>query len=234
VEILTLKVEDETDAIINGELANIEDFPYYAFISYEGDLHCGGAFIERDLVLTAAHCITGSTFTVYPGITTIRDLKRSKGYKMKSAVPHSQYWQTFNTAYDIGLIRLKDKIELGDKAQLIETASEPPPQHEEATVVGFGAVKCAGEKRCHKYTRASKHLRSTQIEILGVTSNGIVVTQSRGNRSTCYGDSGGPITYDGKVVAVVSSGQYGDCTGFDTQGPVFTMLDWIEETKAEM
>ncbi|GJQ81360.1 hypothetical protein Trydic_g20570 [Trypoxylus dichotomus] len=227
-------VEDENTAIINGELATIEDFPYYAFIAYNGDLHCGGAFIERDLVLTAAHCIADADFTIYPGITKLRDLKRSKGYKVKDAAAHEEYGETYDSSYDIGLIKLKEEIELGDKAQLIELATEAPPVGEEATVVGFGVVKCKGQERCHKYARLSKHLRSTQIAIESIEEGGLIVTQSRGNRSTCYGDSGGPVTYDGKVIGVVSSGQYGDCTGFDTQGPVFTMLDWIAETKAKL
>ncbi|KRT83142.1 Trypsin, partial [Oryctes borbonicus] len=204
---------------------------YYAFISYNGSLYCGGAFIERDLVLTAAHCIRGRTFTVYPGITTVRDLKRSKGYEMKSAVSHAEYWKTGNWAYDIGLIKLKEKIELNNKAQLIEMATEAPPDGEEATVVGFGAVKCKRKQRCNEYARKSKHLRSTRISILATIGDRLIVTLSHGNTSTCYGDSGGPITYDGKIIAVVSWGQYGDCTGFNFQGPVFTMLDWIEKLK---
>ncbi|GJQ66608.1 hypothetical protein Trydic_g17521 [Trypoxylus dichotomus] len=232
-------IEDETTGIINGELATIEDFPYYAFIAYnETELLCGGAFIERDIVLTAAHCTLNGDLTIYPGITTLRDLKRSKGYKIKNGAVHEEFAKNYDEGFfvfslDVGLIKLTEKIELGDHAQLIELATEAPPIGEEATVVGFGMEKCEGKEHCDKSKRPSKHLRSTQIVIESI-EEGIIATQSRGNRNTCFGDSGGPITYDGKVIGVVSSGQYADCTGFDIQAPVFTMLDWIAETKAEL
>ncbi|GJQ81363.1 hypothetical protein Trydic_g20573 [Trypoxylus dichotomus] len=227
-------VEDENTAIINGNLASIEDFPYYAFLAVGKDLHCGGAFIERNLVLTAAHCLGGQNIRVYSGISSLKDLKRKKGYAVKSAVPHPTFWTAPNSAFDIGLIKLKRKIQLGDEAQLIELATEAPPVGEEAIVVGFGVMQCEGIAACNEEVQDSDHLRSADIVITNVLEDGTFLTQSRENMNTCYGDSGGPITHDGKVIGVVSTGEVGDCRGFDIQGPVFTLLDWINKTKATM
>ncbi|KAK9680213.1 Trypsin [Popillia japonica] len=225
---------DSEDAIINGHNADITDFPYYAFLASGGGLLCGGAFIEEDLVLTAAHCLGDDDITVHSGITYLRNLKRSKGYAVKAVVPHPDFWSTGNSSVDLGLIRLQKKITLGPKAQLIELATEPPPVGGEATVVGFGVMKCVGEARCHEKVKLSKRLRYADIDIEAVEPDGTIVTKSRGNKSTCYGDSGGPIAYNGQIIGVVSSGEYGDCTGYDIQGPVFPLLKWIEETKATM
>ncbi|GJQ81362.1 hypothetical protein Trydic_g20572 [Trypoxylus dichotomus] len=219
--------------IINGDLAYIEDFPYYAFIAKDDRLHCGGAFIERDLVLTAAHCLKDDDIVVYPGITETSDLETKKGYEVKEVVPHPDYLKFGGTDVDIGLIRLRRKIKLGGTAQLIELAEEAPFVDEKATVVGFGAMKCKG-RRCKKSKKRSKHLRSASLTIDEIRDDGTLVTTSRGNKNTCYGDSGSPVIYEEKVVGVVSSGEYSNCTGYDEQSPVFTMLDWIEETKDEI
>ncbi|KAK9700844.1 Trypsin [Popillia japonica] len=226
--------EDEEDAIINGNLAEIEDFPYYAFIARNGRLHCGGVFIEKDLVLTAAHCLKHQEITVYAGITKLSNLRKAKVYEAKYIRPHHKYFVNRDAADDIGLIRLKEKIKLGKKAQLISLPTEAPPIGEAGTVVGFGIVKCKGSIQCYQYSRSSKHLRYADLVFESIEKRGVLRTRSDDKKNTCYGDSGGPIVYNGTVVGLVSSGEFGDCTGYDTQAPVAANLDWIRETSSLM
>lgn len=49
------------------------------------------------------------------------------------------------------------------------------------------------------------------------------------NFGVLQGDSGGPVVYDDMIVALVVSGQYADCTGYNSQLSVAAYLLWIEK-----
>lgn len=42
--------------IIDGELADIKEFPFQVSIIYKNLHHCGGSIISKWHILTAAHC----------------------------------------------------------------------------------------------------------------------------------------------------------------------------------
>lgn len=123
---------------------------------------------------------------VYPGITRLKDLKRAKSYAVKSAIAHPKFWKTFDFAYDVGLIKLKKKIKLGNRAKTIRLATEAPPIGEEGTIAGFGVVKCVDKSNCRESSRESKQLRYADLVFESVEEDGLLHTRSRDNKNTCY------------------------------------------------
>ncbi|KRT84273.1 Trypsin [Oryctes borbonicus] len=173
--------------ILNGALATIAEFPYYAFLSPDGEtLRCGGAIIEPSIILTAAHCLIDTNFKVYTGIQSLNDLNGRTPYHVKKIIKHPDYSKGSNN--DIGLIILSSPIQLGTNAKVIPVADMTPTSGAKVTIVGFGKVKCnpflvdsAG--RC--FWGNSRNLRYVNATLTG-TNDGVIDTVSDDNRNTCY------------------------------------------------
>lgn len=65
--------------IVNGEIVDIEDVPYYVAMLNQGEFGCGGSIIGKQWVLTAAHCVNVS-FKVWKIISCNKSLFYLKKY----------------------------------------------------------------------------------------------------------------------------------------------------------
>ncbi|GJQ81368.1 hypothetical protein Trydic_g20578 [Trypoxylus dichotomus] len=217
------------DPIINGIPTKIADFPYYAFLSGNGkSLKCGGAIIKTNVILTAAHCLSNTNFYVYTGIEDINDLWKKKPYGVKEIIKYPEY--KGQTKFDVALVILSSHIQLGRTAQIIPIAPVSPKPGSTVTIVGFGKVRCDitsidNSGRCRGGD--SKVLRTANFRLTS-HANRIIKTIGN-NQNTCYGDSGSPVVYRNRVIGVVSSGEYINCSGYDTQAPVAPYHKWIEK-----
>ncbi|KAI4454393.1 polyserase-related [Holotrichia oblita] len=169
------------DVIINGTIANIQNYPFYAFIAHKTkSLKCGGAIIKTNVILTAAHCLSNKGLHVYTGIQALDDVQNSKPYRVKQVIKYPKY--RGQAGYDIGLIILSTHIRLTPTVKVIPITNTSPRIGSKVTVVGFGG-----------------------------------------------GDSGGPIVYGNRVIGLVSSGEYANCTGYDVQVAVAPYYGWIKK-----
>ena len=79
--------------------------------------NCGGSIIGLNVVLTAAHCITGpdfysDTFVIVAGVSNLENADRAMQFKIDKAVVHPK-WQaehTLHVYYDAGLIFTREKF----------------------------------------------------------------------------------------------------------------------------
>ncbi len=191
-------IEKRAEAIVNG--TEHPGDPAVVYLTYGNGASCTGTLIAPRVVLTANHCINGGSIT---------DLKIGVGASDRpgvgqicSSVCAIRTTGNSNESSDIALLLLADDATVQCGLTPYEWVSEAPAnaQTEDAvTGIGYGktdwnAWDSAGIKR------------SANDAILEITDGYL-----RAGSLACYGDSGGPLLWNGKVWGVASQ-LYGQIT----------------------
>uniref|UniRef100_A0A182PSE9 trypsin n=1 Tax=Anopheles epiroticus TaxID=199890 RepID=A0A182PSE9_9DIPT len=183
--------------------------PYLAALMTNGTFLCGGSIIDERWILTAAHCL--SNITVNASVVRVGTNSYSKGgtkYLIDRAIPHEGSVGMFSN--DIALLRLKIPLKFGKHVQKIQLSTKSVPINATVTIMGWGLinhqidnpkvaqqakVQHIGLDRCRKMQPA-QHLTSLIYE-----DN--LCTFSKTGQGVCHGDSGSPVVWNGRQVAVV-------------------------------
>ena len=198
-------------------------------VDARGDL-CTGTAIARDLVLTAAHCVTAPIdyqVKAYQTGSTIavRSVARHPGFNF------ANYAASRATA-DLALLKLAVPL-----PEIVVPAILAAPRRvaagESLTIAGFGvtAARTAyglGQPRMAKLSVTGKP-GSLQIRLYDVATRGL-----RAGLGGCTGDSGAPAFDGDKVLGVVSwsTGPNDEegCGGLTGVTPLLIYRDWVVET----
>ncbi|XP_057322705.1 chymotrypsin-1-like [Microplitis mediator] len=228
--------------IVNGSNAVISDCPAIASIQYYNSHWCGGVFITRRHILTAAHCLaivnsktnrvelhdkdnmsvkSGSTNWRYPRyVHTIEKFIIHPGYT--GAPPKN--------SDDIGIVILTKNIFLDATQSIIRLPTSYTAGGLHGTVFGWGYLKEKSGSVTDRLQKAPVTTLSyqeclrrapTPIEpshLCGISSKGI---------GFCDGDSGGPLISNGQVIGVVSMGWECGSGLPDIYTRVYSYYSWI-------
>ncbi|KAM3452275.1 hypothetical protein MY5147_008448 [Beauveria neobassiana] len=192
--------------IVGGEDANIGDFPFLVSIrNQDGIQFCGGSLLDSTTVLTAGHCVKGSS---YVKAGSLNRLVGGVGSLVTSKKTHPDYDLLYETdeeaipVHDIGILKLLQPIEKNDTIH-IGFATLPADGHDPA--VNSTAV-AAGWGRQHesgfKVDMLSKVVIPIQARKDCPKANDTTICAGGNGKTVCKGDSGGPLV-DEKTQQVI-------------------------------
>lgn len=127
--------------------------------------------------------------------------------------------------YDVGLIKVKTPIKFNDKVKPIELNTEDIGVGADLVISGWGSgdklqfinLKSISNSDCNQsYTGTGLTIIDSQI-----------CTLAKDGEGPCYGDSGSPLAYNGKVAGIVSFGRC-DKSYPDVFTRVSELIDWID------
>ena len=238
--------ESSTPHIIGGTEAQ-EDYSFFAAVGDEQgeDLFCGGAFIEADVVLTAAHCVDGVTgpIRVWAGLQDSRELSEAPSFRVKAIRSHPKFEGSAIENFDIALLFLEAPYADFDSYAPVTLPGRRLPVGTPFQVIGFGATTTMGYLENYELMEVSVPLVSdtscSEYYPINKRHNICAGYLNQGGRDSCQGDSGGPlfIAEDGSVelFGIVSWG-YG-CAQPEKPG-VYTDVryfrKWIARSIEEM
>lgn len=190
--------------IIGGNIASTEEFPFQiALVTTASQFQfCGGTFIARSWVMTAAHCVTGaindvndpSAFKVLAGT---HDLRTSgELLDVERILVHPNFSASAFVENDVALLELEGEYMYPRIEPLTRDGENLAAPGTAATVIGWGLTTPGGQ--------GSEVLKKLQADIITndecqtlLGSNILPATICAGmqgsSQSVCNGDSGGPL-----------------------------------------
>ncbi|MFD7440334.1 S1 family peptidase [Streptomyces sp. NPDC059909] len=174
--------------VVGGTRAAQGEFPFMVRLS----MGCGGALYTQQIVLTAAHCVSGSgnntSITATAGVV---DLQSSSAIKVRSTkVLQAPGYN--GTGKDWALIKLAQPVNL----PTLKIAETTAYNNGTFTVAGWGATREGGGQQ--RYLRkatvpfvSDASCQSSYPEL--VPNEEICAGYNEGGVDTCQGDSGGPM-----------------------------------------
>lgn len=226
-----------TPKVVNGTDTEITEFPFMVSIRRNNGHSCGGTLINKEWVLTAAHCLQSPIEGYSVQYTnTIISREGSNVVGVANIIAHADYLPSNQYINDIGLIRLAEPIEspLHDFQVKLPIPGSYFSTGTPAVLSGWGLNETGGF--------IMTTLQKVDLEVFSpydcaqlhrskVHPTNICGGIPEGGKGQCSGDSGGPLLVDGVQVGIVSW-SVKPCTVAPYPG-VYTgvahYIDWIEQ-----
>lgn len=220
--------------IVGGTKAREGQFPHQISLRRRGSHTCGGSIISKDYVVTAAHCVKQGNNVAPANQLEIQAgslLLSSGGVRVPVATVtvHPNY---NSNGHDVAVLRLRNSLTFNSNIAAIKLATEDPPNDATVDISGWGAISQRGPiSNSLLYVQVKalsrESCQKTYLRQLPETTMCLLHPKDKG---ACYGDSGGPATYQGKLVGLASF-VIGGCGRAAPDGyeRVSKLRNWIAE-----
>uniref|UniRef100_A0A3Q3MJ84 Mast cell protease 1A-like n=1 Tax=Mastacembelus armatus TaxID=205130 RepID=A0A3Q3MJ84_9TELE len=234
----SLSIQGATESgIVGGKVSKPHSRPYMASLQFQGHHSCGGILIEKNFVLTAAHCYNPQDMTVVLGAHDI-----SKAEKSQQSIQVAKYHKYPNFTglydYDIMLLKLKTNAKLNEYVQPIDLPNDDGkiPANIKCVVAGWG--KTGTNKPSSNVLKETTEQLQFSFECRYIwkeyfRSNHMICTKViKKAGGLCQGDSGGPLLCNNKPQGIIAFTEGKDCNN-PKYPHVFTkihfFLPWIKK-----
>nr|XP_022907518.1 chymotrypsin-2-like [Onthophagus taurus] len=207
--------------IINGKFAKINQFPYQVSVQQHlqpknvFEHFCGGTILNKNHVLTAAHCIQTDNLQIRVGILHLNDsLSIGETIKVQRIIIHPNYNDENGTvtSHDLAILRLEQDLLFSDGIQPIRLPLENETFTGKAVLTGWGRRKSLIPSYSNSLMFAEMSLINLDecksdflyaIGTFGPLDDNNICTKGD-DTYACQGDSGGPLVQNGTILGVVS------------------------------
>lgn len=194
--------------VVGGEPAPGGRYPFMVSLQKIGlsgtaSHFCGGSLVDEVWVLTAAHCVTGTTAGQFRIVVGGGKLSAGDGEERRPVEVrvHPAYDGDATHGADVALVRLSTPVEDIAPVEPVQPGERARwKAGERATVIGWGVTSEAG-------TAASDELRAARLPIQRddvmtapaaygdafLPSDMVGAGPGEGGSDACFGDSGGPL-----------------------------------------
>ncbi|XP_049754770.1 mast cell protease 1A-like isoform X11 [Elephas maximus indicus] len=232
---LLLPSRNKAGEIIGGHEAKPHSRPYMAFLRIQTPetKTCGGFLVQKDFVMTAAHC-WGNSINVILGAHNIKEKEKTQQHiPVRRAIPYKTYnKKTYSN--DIMLLQLERKAHLSTVVSILSLPQKRvwvnPGQV--CSVAGWGFIKVNKttvklhevELEVQKDEKCISHYKN-----LYSNATQICVGDPKKSKSPFKGDSGGPLICNNVAQGIVSFGnREGKPPHVYTR--ISSYLSWIKKT----
>jgi secreted trypsin-like serine protease len=205
--------------------------------STDGQHHCGASLVDKQWLVTAAHCVDGQQpSNVQYRIGTTDRTSGGELVKPDKFVAHPESKKK-QPGYDIAMVHLSQPVQ----AQPIKIPATSPQPGTALRLLGWGQT-CA-TPRCGEPPRTLQELDTKTVEPAKCTSSEnpfdpareLCIDNKGGKASACYGDSGGPaVVREGSGFALVGATSRGQAENCPDKPGIYSNVvahtDWINKT----
>ncbi|KAL5277028.1 hypothetical protein ACFFRR_002319 [Megaselia abdita] len=228
-----------TGRIVGGADAGVGQFPYQVSLRARDSHNCGGSIIDKQWILTAAHCVAVNTTgnVPYPAeMFSIRagSLNRIAGgviHDVEEVIIHEDRGQ--GLVDDVALLKLKTPLVYTDTIKPIELETKPIADGSTILLSGWGLQKTNGPKLPVNLQFVEVKTLSTADcrKKIGTWAESILCLSHPKGEGACNGDSGGPAAYEGKLAGIAGfvTGIISKCGSGRPDGyaKVSSHIEWI-------
>ncbi|MGW5421617.1 S1 family peptidase [Streptomyces sp. NPDC003943] len=197
-------VQKPGEGIIGGHEQPDGTYPWMTALLHKGEASpvqrqfCGGSLIADNIILTAAHCVTGekpNKLEVTVGRTVLSKKNQGQLRNVRSITVHPRYLKG-DEAYDLALLELAKPV-TGTAAVSLPTPGTDALLRPgaKATVIGWGNTDT-------EITHYPDRLRGVQVPLLSHAeckatnksyNKAVNICAGVEGKDSCQGDSGGPL-----------------------------------------